>query len=99
MAVTVELITASWCPSCAAAERSLRRILEEVDDGTISFRMVDALQELDYVVSLGVISTPAIAIDGALAFSGLPADEVLRQRLRGCLSAKLGSRASGPETR
>lgn len=99
MAVAVELITTSWCPSCAAAERTLRRILGEVDDGTISFRMVDVLRELDYAVSLGVVSTPAIAIDGALAFSGLPADEVLRQRLLGCLSAQPGSHVSGQGTR
>lgn len=63
--------------------------MEELDDETLSFRLIDVLEELDYAVALGVVCTPAVAIDGKLAFSGLPADEVLRQRLQECLSTKV----------
>ncbi|HEN47038.1 MAG TPA: thioredoxin family protein [Mizugakiibacter sp.] len=39
------------------------------------------LDELDYAVELGVLSTPAIAIDGELVFSGLPSVRKLRAAL------------------
>ncbi len=36
---------------------------------------------MDYAVKLGVLSTPAIAVDGELLFSSLPSEKKLRQTL------------------
>ena len=38
----------------------------------VEWRDVDVLDELDYAVELGVLTLPAIAIDGELAFASLP---------------------------
>jgi len=47
----------------------------------IEWREVNILKEMDYAVELGVLSTPAIAINGELEFSGLPSQKKLRAKL------------------
>ncbi len=49
----------------------LRAAANEVVPGVI-WRELNALDELDYAVEVGVVSLPAIAIDGQLVFSSLP---------------------------
>ncbi|EGW55240.1 hypothetical protein TevJSym_ae00970 [endosymbiont of Tevnia jerichonana (vent Tica)] len=44
--------------------------------------MVNVLEELDYAVQIGVLATPAIAIDGELVFTALPSEKRLRQTLQ-----------------
>lgn len=82
MSVEVELFTASWCPRCTSAARKLSRIIGELNDDSLTFKVVDVLDELDRAVALGIVSTPAVAIDGELVFCALPAEDVLRERLR-----------------
>ncbi len=40
------------------------------------------LEEIDYAIALGVLSTPAIAIDGILLCTGLPSEKKLRAALK-----------------
>lgn len=40
------------------------------------------LDELDYAVSLGVLTLPALAIDGELVFTSLPTPSALSDALR-----------------
>jgi len=46
------------------------------------------LEQLDYAVQLGVLATPALAIDGKLCFTGLPSVKKLRKLLDNTLKAK-----------
>ncbi|KRT56653.1 Thioredoxin domain, partial [endosymbiont of Ridgeia piscesae] len=46
---------------------------------------VNVLEELDYAVQIGVLATPAIAIDGELVFTALPSEKRLRQTLQQCI--------------
>ena len=56
-----------------------------------------ALRELDLVahpeaaVKYGVRSTPAIAIDGALAWQGIPPVQALRERFEAALRRRKGT--------
>lgn len=44
---------------------------------------VNILEEMDYAVEVGVMASPAIAIDGQLVFSSLPsADKLRMERVR-----------------
>jgi len=79
--ITVELFTASECTRCAMAEDVLRRVAESAGDNHLEWRVVDVLDEIDYAVALGVLSTPAIAIDGEVVFTSLPSEKKLRQEL------------------
>lgn len=82
MSIKIELIAAPGCSKCAAAQQQLRAIATAVlGETAIVWREVNVLKELDYAVSLGVLSMPAIAVDGELKFSSLPTPEQFRAML------------------
>lgn len=77
----VELFHTAGCKRCAASRESLQAaVLSAVPD--VVWREVDALQELDYAVVLGVLTLPAVAIDGELVFLSLPSAEQLTKEVR-----------------
>ncbi len=86
MSIRVEVFSAPGCGKCGRAKQVLRRIAEEWEAGAIQWREVDILEELDYAVALGVLSTPAIAVDGVLLFTSLPSEKKLRQALQQALA-------------
>lgn len=86
MSIKVEVFTSPGCSKCGQAKEVLRKLAEEIGGGRIEWREVNVLEELDYAVNLGVLSTPAIAIDGELTFTGLPS----ARKLRGELERRLG---------
>lgn len=74
--IKVEIFSSPGCGKCSHAKTLLRQLADEI--GGVEWREVNVLNELDYAVSLGVLSTPAIAIDGELIFSSLPSAAKLR---------------------
>jgi len=76
----IELFYSPGCTQCAAARDGLkaaaRQAVAEVD-----WRELNVLDEIDYAVELGILSLPAIAIDGELAFASLPTPRQLRTAL------------------
>jgi len=81
MSIQVEVFSAPGCGKCGHAKEVLRSVVDTWTDDRIEWREVNILEELDYAVQLGVLSTPAIAIDGKLVFTGLPSEKKLRQAL------------------
>lgn len=81
MSIKVEVFTSPGCSKCGQAKDVLRKLAEEIGGGRIEWREVNVLDKLDYAVNLGVLSTPAIAIDGELTFTGLPSVRKLRGEL------------------
>lgn len=79
MAVRIEIFAAPGCNACAQARTLLKAVAEEFDE--VSWREVDVVQEVDYAVALGILATPAIAIDGELVFASLPNARKLRAEL------------------
>ncbi|MDZ4262285.1 MAG: thioredoxin family protein [Pseudomonadota bacterium] len=82
MSIKIELITAPGCGKCLAAQDQLRAIATAVlGENGVVWREINVLKELDYAVSLGVLSMPAIAVNGELKFSSLPTPEQFRTML------------------
>jgi len=77
--IKVEVFSSPGCGKCGHARDVLRRLAAEMDG--VEWREVNVLEEMDYAVALGVLSTPAIAIDGELVFSSLPSAAKLRSAL------------------
>jgi glutaredoxin len=77
--IKVEVFSSPGCGKCGHAKDVLRRLTAEMDG--VEWREVNVLEEMDYAVALGVLSTPAIAIDGELVFSGMPSEAKLRSAL------------------
>jgi thioredoxin 1 len=76
----VELFFTPGCNRCAAAQAELKATAQRAVRNLV-WRDVDALDELDYAVELGVLTLPAVAIDGKLVFSSLPTPDQLRDAL------------------
>ena len=81
MTIKVEVFSSPGCGKCGHAKDVLRKLADELDSKSIQWREVNILEELDYAVSLGVLSTPSIAIDDELVFSSLPSAKKLRDEL------------------
>lgn len=77
----VEVFSSPGCTRCGQAKDMLRKVAEEIGGGRLTWREVSVVDELDYAVKLGVLSTPAIAVNGRLMFTALPSAKKLRQTL------------------
>lgn len=87
MTIKVEVFSSPGCGKCAHAKDVLRKLSDELGSNAVTWRDVNILEELDYAVALGVLSTPAIAIDGKLVFGSLPSPG----KLRAALEARIGA--------
>ncbi len=76
--IKIEVFSSPGCSKCGHAKKMLRKMVAELDKDRIVWREINILDELDYSVKMGVLSTPAIAIDSELVFSGLPSSKKLR---------------------
>ncbi len=76
----VELFHAPGCSRCAAARDDLKAAAEAAVT-ELEWREINVLDEMDYAVEHGVLSLPAIVVDGELEFSSLPTPQQLRAAL------------------
>ena len=79
MAINVDIFSSPGCGKCGHAKEVLRDLVKEL--GEENLRNVNILEEIDYAVELGVLSTPSIAINGELIFKSLPSSSRLRETL------------------
>jgi len=79
--INVEVFSSPGCSRCGQVFDLLQTITQELGAEHIAWREVNVLDELDYAVELGVLSMPAIAIDGELVFSSHPSAKNLRKVL------------------
>ncbi len=67
----IELFYAPGCDKCAANRENLKAAASEhVPD--VEWCELNVLDHMEYAVDLGVLTLPAIAIDGVLEFPSLP---------------------------
>lgn len=81
MSIKVEAFSSPGCGRCAQARDALKAVVEELGKKRFTWRDVNILEEMDYAVELGILSPPAIAIDGELVFPALPSPSRLRAEL------------------
>ena len=85
--ITIELFSASTCNRCGNAKKRIQMLIDELGDDRVKYRELDVLQELDYAVSLGILTTPSIAINGQLIFAGMPSIKRLNNELKSRLAS------------
>ncbi len=76
----VELFYTPGCSECVAAREQLRSTAEQVVKD-LQWLERNVLEDLDHAVELGVLTLPAIVIDGELVFTSLPSESQLRDAL------------------
>ncbi len=83
--IRVEVFSSPGCSRCDHVKDVLRKIAGELGTDRMEWREINVLDELEYAVELGVLSMPAIAIDGELVFKSHPSTHKLREVLEGRL--------------
>lgn len=89
MSIHVEVFSSPGCGKCGHAREVLKKLAEELGGGRIHWHEVNVLEEMDHAVKLGVLSTPAIAVNGKLLFTSLPSVKKLRQVLEAALQEEV----------
>jgi thioredoxin 1 len=77
----VEIIHTTGCKTCAASRDNLKAVAEQAVQH-LDWQEVNVQEALDYAVELGVLTLPAVAINGKLVFSSMPTPAQLTQALR-----------------
>lgn len=72
----IELFFAASCNHCAAVRAGLRAAAESLPD--VHWSEVDISKEPMRAVDAGIVSTPALAIDGDLVFGTSPTADALK---------------------
>lgn len=76
----IELFYTPGCAKCAGATTALKAAVETVPG--VEWCEVNVLDEIERAVDLGVLTLPALAVDGVLVFTALPTAEKLVAELR-----------------
>ncbi|HIO01529.1 MAG TPA: thioredoxin family protein [Alphaproteobacteria bacterium] len=79
--VLVEVLTASGCGRCQKIKALAKAVIAELNDDRVEYQEINVVDEIDYAVSLGIMRTPAIALDGKLEFAAPPSKVKLRRAI------------------
>jgi protein-disulfide isomerase len=88
MAIVVEVFSSPGCSKCARAKDEVVRFISERGDDAVELREVNVLEAIDRALQMGIMATPAIAIDGELVFRTLPREKALRAELEARLASR-----------
>jgi predicted thioredoxin/glutaredoxin len=78
-AVRVEFFFAGGCSKCVEAREALRQAARSA---RAEWKEIDIAKDPNRAVDVGVVSTPAVAIDGELIFKTMPDAAELRNAIR-----------------
>jgi len=84
--VYVEEFMSPGCVGCPVVKEMLKNLSEELS-GEVTVEEVDITVDTPRASQYGVMSVPAIAINGELKFTGVPKREELKQALMQGLKA------------
>jgi hypothetical protein len=76
----IELFYTPGCEKCTDRKDGLKATAQQLVPNVV-WRELNVIDELDYAVELGVLTLPAMAINGELVFSSLPTRWQLRREL------------------
>ena len=73
----IEVFYADGCGNCSASRRELKEAVLTAFSTEAAWSDIDIVKNIDYAVELGVLTVPAVAIDGELVFAKLPTAQQL----------------------
>jgi len=76
----VEMFTSPGCANCPAVKKMLKELTSELK-GDITVEEVDITTDPTRAAQYGVMSVPAVVINGILKFIGVPSREDLKKAI------------------
>ena len=73
-------IFGSGCPRCKQTEKIMKMAVEELDSDAI----VEKVTDMMVIMDKGIVSTPAVAVDGKIVLSGkIPSLDEAKRLIKG----------------
>ena len=82
MALDLEIFYSPYCPRCRKARKEVRLLATAWPAARLRYRERDVLEDLERAVAVGVLQTPALAMDGRLIAGPVPSRKALKELLR-----------------
>jgi len=76
----IEMFTSPGCANCPAVKKMLKELSDELV-GDITIEEVDITVDPTRAAQYGLMSVPAVAINGILKFVGVPKKEELKKAI------------------
>ncbi len=84
MGVVVELLESNFCPKCAVVKE---RVMKVAEDMGVEVRLLDPIEDTERIVNLGILTSPAVVVNGKVKFAGvIPTEEKIRKAIEEELS-------------
>jgi len=82
--VEIEILTSPHCGPCESTKKRISAVVEKLRDevSDITVKLTDVMDNPEAVIRYGILSTPAVALNGKLSFVGVPNEEELLNRIR-----------------
>ena len=81
MVKKVQILKTPGCSSCAQATVLIKKIKKK-EKLKYDIEEVDITQHPDLLQKYQIMTSPGIVIDGKLAFTGMPSEKKLKEKLR-----------------
>ena len=79
MEVIIELLESNACPKCAVVKERVEKVARELG---ATIKLLDPINDYDRIVQLGILTSPAIVINGKVKFAGvIPTEEKIRKAI------------------
>ncbi len=79
MKVKVEILESGFCPKCATVKEKVLKVSEELG---AEVSLLDPVEDTDRIVELGILTSPAVVVNGKVKFVGvIPTEEKIRQAI------------------
>ncbi len=79
MSVVVELLESNFCPKCAVVKDRVEKVAKEMG---VKVRLLDPIEDADRIVELGILTSPAVVVNGKVKFAGVvPTEEKIRKAI------------------
>lgn len=75
----VQVLSTPGCAGCTQAKRLIAEVLSEFPG--LDWEEIDLTERPEVAAEHGLMSVPAVVIDGRLAFAGVPKEAALREKL------------------
>ncbi|RLJ71329.1 thioredoxin-like protein [Hydrogenivirga caldilitoris] len=77
--VAVELLESNFCPKCAVVKDRVVKVARELG---AEVKMLDPIEDVDRITELGILTSPAVVINGKVKFAGVvPSEENIRKAI------------------
>ncbi len=80
MKVLLEVVDSPGCAKCRGAKEIAKKVARSMEG--VELRELSVLEHGERIVELGILTTPAIAINGRVAFTSIPKEEELVRKIK-----------------